>query len=83
MSRPLIIEAIPEGAHAAWVTLDDGLTRLIDLRPLAQLPTHEALCLPRLTRSLRVTDGAQRVSWPGGAHLDVTSITLAPVVLQG
>lgn len=78
MSTLRITEALPEGEHAAWVTLDDGLTRLIDLRPLSQLSTHHSLRLPSLVRSLRVTEDARHIYWPGGAHLDITSIALAP-----
>lgn len=78
MNGPRITEVLPEGDHSAWVTLDDGLTRLIDLRPLSRLPTHHALRLPLLSRSPRVTDDACHLYWPGGTHLDVVSITHAP-----
>lgn len=73
-----ITEALPEGEHAAWVTLTDNLTRLIDLGPLTQVSSHHALRLPTLIRALRITADGRHIYWPGGAHLDVASIALAP-----
>lgn len=83
-----ITEALPEAEHAVWVTLSDGLTRLLDLRPLWARSTHRALRLRRLVRRPRVSPDGEFVLWPGGATLDVASVQLAPggplpVDLQG
>lgn len=78
MTDPTITEVLPEGDHAAWITLNDGQTRLLDLEPLLALPSHHALRLPRLARQPRRSLDGRRVQWPGGALLDVASIHDAP-----
>lgn len=73
-----ITEVLPEGDDAAWITLGDGLTRLVGLHPLMALPTHRALRLQRLVRRPRLTPDGMQVMWPGGATLDAASVHQAP-----
>jgi len=45
MTGLIITEVLPEGDDRAWITLNDGLTRLVGLRPLMDQPAHQALRL--------------------------------------
>lgn len=78
-----LIEALPEGTHAAWLTLDDEITRLVDLRPLSQEPGFEALRLPKLRRAFSISGNGDGLIWPGGPYLQTTAIAAAasPITL--
>lgn len=75
---PTVVEALPEGSDRVWVTLNDGITRLVSLQPLLERETHRALRLDRLARRPAVAPDGTYVLWPGGAHLDALSIHRAP-----
>ena len=72
-----ITEALPEGDDRVWVSLEDGLTRLIDLRPLMTLATHRTLRLRRLTRCPTVSPDGRFICWPGGAHISAAAVKRA------
>ena len=69
-----LTEALPEGTHAAWLTFDDAVTRLVDLRPLAQRAGYEALGLPMLRRAFYLEGDGAYLVWPGGAYLRATDL---------
>ncbi len=73
-----ITEVLPEGDHHVWVTLSDGYTRLLDLRSLSHLPTHQVLRLPQLVRQPVAAPDGQHVVWPNGTVLDLASVRDAP-----
>jgi len=78
MSEVSITEVLPEGDDRLWVSLDDGLTRLLCLQPLLTQSSHHALHLHRLARRPAVTSDGRFVRWPGGAYLDAESVRQAP-----
>jgi len=78
MTGLIITEVLPEGDDRAWITLNDGLTRLVGLRPLMDQPAHQALRLRRLTRTPRVSPDGTQVVWPGGSLVDVAAVRDAP-----
>ncbi|WP_161884186.1 DUF2442 domain-containing protein [Deinococcus alpinitundrae] len=78
MSELIITEVLPEGDDRIWVSLNDGLTRLVSLHPLLALPSHRTLRLRRLVRCPKVSSNGQFICWPGGAYLDVDSVRDAP-----
>jgi len=78
MTGLIITEVLPEGDDRAWITLNDGLTRLVGLRPLMDQPAHQALRLRRLTRAPRISPDGTKVVWPGGSLVDVTAVRDAP-----
>jgi len=73
-----ITEVLPEGDAFAWITLSDGMTRLIDFRALMALRTHRALRLRQLIRSPRVAPDAVHIVWPDGSVVDILSVRDAP-----
>ena len=74
----LFTEVLPEGDDRAWISMNDGLTRLVGLRQLMALPTHHALQLRRLVRRPRMSGDGRFICWPGGPYLDVSSVRDAP-----
>lgn len=64
-----LTEALPEGTHGAWLTFDDAVTWLVDLRPLAQHTGYEALGLPMLRRAFHLEGDGAYLVWPGGTYL--------------
>ncbi len=78
MSDLMVTEVLPEGDDRIWVSLSDGLTRLLSVRPLLGLHTHRVLQFPDLTRRPRVTPDGRCIRWPGGPFLDVDSVLDAP-----
>lgn len=78
MTDLVIVEVLPEGDDRAWITLDDGLTRLVGFEALMAQPTHQTLRLHRLIRCPRVSPTGTHVVWPGGSLVDVQSIQQAP-----
>lgn len=74
-----ITEVLTEpGSLQVWVSLDDGQTHRVDLTGLLDLDAFQALRLPRVQMGVRIAPDAWHLRWPGGAQLDVTSITEAP-----
>lgn len=73
-----ITEVLPEGDACAWITLSDGLTRLVGFQTLMSRPTHLALQLRRLVRCPRRSPDGAHVLWPGGTLLDARSVLEAP-----
>lgn len=78
MTDLTVTEVLPEGVDRIWVSLSDGLTRLLSVRPLLGLTTHRGLHLPDLTRRPRVTPDGRCIRWPGGPFLDADSVLNAP-----
>jgi hypothetical protein len=74
----LFTEVLPEGDDRAWISMNDGLTRLVSLHPLMALPTHRTLRLRRLIRCPRISGEGRFICWPGGAYLDICSVRDAP-----
>lgn len=73
-----ITEVLPEGDDCAWITLNDGMTRLIGFRALMALQTHQALRLRRLIRCPRIAPDGIHIVWPDGSLVDVLSVRDAP-----
>ncbi|ULH13971.1 hypothetical protein MF271_01170 (plasmid) [Deinococcus sp. KNUC1210] len=78
MTDPTITEVLAEGDDQAWITLSDGLTRLVSFQLLMSRPTHLALRLRRLLRCPRLSPDGSHILWPGGTLLDVQSVQQAP-----
>jgi hypothetical protein len=78
MTDLVIVEVLPEGDDRAWITLNDGMTRLVGFQTLMAQPTHQNLRLRRLIRCPRVSPTGTHVVWPGGLLVDVHSIQQAP-----
>lgn len=78
VTDPVIVEVLPEGNDRAWITLDDGWTRLLGFQALMARPTHQTLRLHRLIRCPRVSPTGIHVVWPGGLLVDVQSVQQAP-----
>lgn len=78
MTDLVIVEVLPEGEDRAWITLSDGLTRLVGFHALMAQPTHQNLRLRRLIRNPRVSPTGTHIVWPGGVLLDVQSVRQAP-----
>lgn len=74
----IIVEVLPEGEDRAWITLDDGLTRLVGFQTLMAQPTHQNLRLRRLIRCPHVSPTGTHIVWPDGSLVDVQSIQQAP-----
>ncbi|UQN10229.1 DUF2442 domain-containing protein [Deinococcus sp. QL22] len=78
-SAQQIIEVLPEpGVPQVWVSTGDDQTHRVDLSPLLEIEAFRALQLPRVRQAVRVSPDGQHLRWPGGAQLDLPSITQAP-----
>lgn len=74
-----IVEVLPEpGVPQVWVSTGEGQTYRVDLTRLLALESFRALQLPRVQQVVRVSPDGQHLRWPGGAQLDLLSITQAP-----